>query len=363
MERTLIRLKPEDVMFFNRQLASLARLGMPLAKGLRMLARDVQDSDFKRLIEMVQQDLDEGTSLPDALAKYPETFSQLHLEIVRAGETTGNLAVILDELNSHTEAMQRIQARILEAVTYPAVISAVIFAFILFFLLFMAPQFEAMIVSRTAAMASAMSGGLVTADEALRGYPLTRALFAASRLVRHPVAFGLLLVGAGAGVVFGFRKLRRMGQEWDDALFRIPMFGRLFEGAALMKITRTMRDLLQNGVSMVETLRLAARTVGRNRLQAKLDELRQAVEEGGSFSRNLGGGEVFPDTMVWKLQMAEEKGIIEQALEELANEYELVVDKQTTLITKLLSPLLLVAMGGVVFLMFMACFVPLATAG
>ncbi len=361
MERTqqAIRLRPEDVMFFNRQLASLARLGMPISKGLRILARDVQDPDFRALIESVQQDLDEGLTLQEALGKYPETFSQLHLEIIRAGETTGNLAVILEELNSHTEAMERIKGRILEAVTYPAVISVVVAGFIMFFLLFMAPQFESMIVKRTAAMASATTGATVAEDEALRAFPLTRALFALSHVVQHPLALALIVAGTLAALILGIRKLRKMGDEWDDLLFRVPLFGKLFEGAALMKITRTMRDLLQNGVSMVESLRLAARTVGRNRLQEKLDELRLAVEEGGSFSRNLAGGEVFPDTMVWKLQMAEEKGIIEQALEELADEFELVVDKQTVFITKLLSPLLLVGMGGVVFLMFMACFVPL----
>ena len=117
--------------------------------------------------------------------------------------------------------------------------------------------------------------------------------------------------------------------------------------------------MLGNGVSMVQTLRLASRTVGRNRIQTKLEALVSAVEEGGSFSRNLAAGDVFPDTMVWKLQMAEEKGVIEDALRELGSEFEQEVDEQTTIITKFLSPLLLLAMAVVVFLLFMATFVPL----
>jgi type II secretory pathway component PulF len=128
-----------------------------------------------------------------------------------------------------------------------------------------------------------------------------------------------------------------------------------------------MRDLLMNGVSMVQTLRLASRAAGENRVAKKLSELLAAVEEGGSFSRNLSTGEggvrdrspVFPDTMVWKLQMAEEKGIVEDALAELSREFEAEVDDRTTIITKLLSPLLLVAMASVVFLMFLAAFVPM----
>lgn len=367
-----IRLKPEDVLFFNRQLASMARLNMPIAKGLRILAREVKDAAFKQLVEAVQNDLDEGRTLQEALAKHPGTFSSLHLEIIRAGETTGNLAVILDELNAHTEAMERVKNRVVEAITYPAVISTAILMFVLFFLVFVAPQFEEMLVKR-----DAMAGATVAAEHdpaaAQAGAPpasglpaSTRLLFAVSNVVGvrvldvPVVAFGLLLAAVVAGTLL-LRKVQRMGEEYDDVLFSVPVFGLLFERAALMKVTRTMRDLLLNGVSMVETLRLTARTVGQNRIARKLDDLRAAVEEGGSFSRNLAGGDVFPETMVWKLQMAEEKGIIEEALAELATEFDLAVDRQTTLITKFLSPLLLILMGGVVFLMFLACFVPLTT--
>lgn len=352
--RTPVRLRPEDVLFFNRQLASMARLNMPMAKGLEILSREVKDVEFKRLIGEVQHDLSEGRTLQEALAKHPETFNTLHLEIIRAGETTGNLAVILDELNAHTEAMQRVKTRVIEAVTYPSVISAAIFGFVLMFLVYVAPQFEEMM----------RKGQALTGATDLR--PETELMFFISHIVGVRLAgipiVALLLVGGGiAAGIWALRKVGRMGEQYDDVLFRVPLFGRLFERAALMKVTRTMRDLLLNGVSMVEALRLTSRTVGENRIARKLDELRAAVEEGGSFSRNLSGGEVFPETMVWKLQMAEEKGIIEEALGELAAEFEVGVDQQTTLITKFLSPLLLIVMGGVVFLMFLACFVPLTS--
>lgn len=346
-DRSSIRLRSEDVQFFNRQIASMARLNMPISKGLRILARDVTDPEFRLLIETVQQDLDEGMSLEEALARHPETFSNLHLEIVRAGESTGNLSVILDELNAHTEAMQRVKSRVLEAVIYPAVISTAMFVFVLFFLRSVAPNFRNMIEAKDAG-----HGG--------SDVPwITDVLFTFSDLAQSTP---LLLVVIFAGVALGFaafRKLSSMGESYDEFMFQLPVFGKLFEQAALMKVTRTMRDLLTHGVSMVETLRLTANTVGTNRIHDKLNELRAAVEEGGSFSRNLGGGDVFPDTMVWKLQLAEEKGIIEEALGELATEFDVAVANRTTLITKLMAPTLLLMMGGVVFVMFLACIMPL----
>ena len=365
VERTPIRLSPDEVLFFNRQLASMARLNVPIAKGLRLLAREQpEDSNFRKLIEAVQADLEQGVSLRDALAKFPESFNSMHLEIIKAGESTGNLSVILEELNSHTEAMQRVKNRIVEAILYPAVISVVIFLFVLFFLMFVAPQFEEMLVKRQAISAAATAdvSERQAEDAAFKALPpITQVLFTASGALRNPVILLAFVGGAVIFAVLGLRKLSRMGEEYDDFLFRMPLFARLFESAALMKITRTMRDLLNNGVSMVETLRLVSGTVGKNRIQRKLEELRGAVEEGGSFSRNLAGGQVFPETMVWKLQMAEEKGIIEDALAELARDYELRVDAQTTLLSKLLAPILLVGMGGIVFLMFLACFIPLTT--
>jgi len=351
-----ISLSQEEVQFFNRQLASMARLNMPIAKGLRILARDVESANFKALIESVQQDLDEGLTLQEALSKYPETFSDLQLQVIKAGETTGNLALILEELNAHSQSMKRIKGRVLEAITYPALISSVMFTFFLFFVRFVAPNFKTMLEERSKVM-----DGSGTSDLPF----LTQFLFAISDWVQNPLILGAVLTAAAVVVVFGIRKIIKMGDEYDDFLFGLWLFGPLFERAALMKVTRTMRDLLNNGVSMVETLRLAGNTVGKNRIQDKLTQLRLAVEEGGSFSRNLAGGEVFPDTMVWKLQMAEEKGIVEEALEELSSEFEIAVDERTTLITKVLSPMMMIAMGGMVFLMFMACFLPLTkmTAG
>ncbi len=362
-----IRLSSDEVLFFNRQLASMARLNMPIAKGLRILARDVQSPGFKALLEGVQHDLDEGRSLLEALSKHPESFSRLQLEIVRAGEATGNLAVILEELNSHSEAMRRVKGRIVEAVTYPAVISAIIFLFLLFFLVFVAPEFEDMLDKRKSAVGKVEEARPEASDEPdPHQLPMTtRALFAVSgvvsvRVAGVPVVMLLIIAGTIAGSAWVIRRMSRLGEEYDDVLFNIPLFNKLFASAALMKVTRTMRDLLRNGVSMVETLRLSSTTVGRNRIAYKLEELRAAVEEGGSFSRNL-SGDVFPDTMVWKLQMAEEKGIVEEALGELSQEFEQAVDRQTTILTKFLAPLLLVLMGGVVFVLFLACFVPLTT--
>jgi len=373
---TNIRLSPDDVQYFNRQIAQYARLNMPFSKGLEMMARDVTDPNFRTLLEMVQQDLDEGRTLETALARHPQTFTTLMLEVIRAGENSGNLALILEELNAHTEAMKQVRNRIVEAVLYPSVICTLVLGFVMFFMLAVVPQFEGIILERHSFSAT-------TAEEMQRFKDLkadrpdlsereivkllvldkqvlaTRLVIKCSRLMRVPWCLIPFLAFLGVGVASAVRKLIRMGSEYDDFLFRIWLFGPLFKAAALMKVTRTMRDLLANGVSMVESLRLVSNTVGKNRIQTKLVELREAVEEGGSFTRNLEGGGVFPESMVWKLQLAEEKGMLEDALDELSNEFQISVDRQTMVITKFATPVMLAGTGAIVFVLFAACFLPL----
>ncbi|MHC4390015.1 MAG: type II secretion system F family protein, partial [Planctomycetota bacterium] len=123
----------------------------------------------------------------------------------------------------------------------------------------------------------------------------------------------------------------------------------------LMKVMRTMRDLLVNGVSMVNTLRLTAGIAGNNRIRRRLEEIRGAVEEGESFSSVL-SAEAFSETIVWKLQMGEEKGIIEDALEEVADELEQDIESSTNYLTAVISPLLLVAMALVVMALMLSLY-------
>src|SRR5262245_9225998 len=188
----------------------MARLNMPIAKGLRILAREIDDPEFKLLVEEIQRDLDEGVTLQDALSKHPETFSNLYIEILKAGETTGNLAVILDELTSHSEAMLRVKIRIREALMYPAVITTVITGFVLCFLVFVAPEFQDILVKTR--------GGLENPEGAAQLPWLTRGLFFLSSVVRT-WWFSLPLLAAGiVGLVYLVRRLRSMGERYDEML-------------------------------------------------------------------------------------------------------------------------------------------------
>lgn len=356
-----VKLNPKQLAFFNRQLASMARLNMPLSKGLKIMAREVGEAEFRKLIESVQHDLEEGKTLQEALARYPESFGAIYIELLRAGESTGNLAVILEELTRYNDTLARIRTRLRDAMLYPLVVMILTLVFVLFFFWFLIPNFNDIFVQ----------SGLILEDPITHrhiGYSPKfsgpgKFLFVTSDFLSNPFTIVLMFLGGGAAIAYGTMKVRQGWETYDEYMFKIPLFGELIRMATFLKVTRTMRDLLVNGVSMVNTLKLTARVAGNNRIRRKLEEIRAAVEEGRSFSKSLAGDDVFPETMVWKLQMGEEQGIVEQSLSEVANEFELDIETMTQYMTSVISPMMLLGMAFVVMCLMAALYPTLGSMG
>ncbi|GIW72566.1 MAG: type II secretion protein F [Planctomycetota bacterium] len=347
-----IRLNPKQIAFFNRQLASMARLNMPIARGLKVLAQEVDEPQFRAVIESVQRDLEQGRTLQQALARFPRSFNPLYIEMLRAGEATGNLAVVLDELAAYTDLLSRVGTRLRDAVLYPLVIIGLTIGFLLLFFWFLVPQFANFYAAAGLVQVNA-AGDILDMSPQLSGN--MRRMFQVSGFLTNPL---VLLFGGVFGLVgvgWGWWRLRRALEQYDDFLFRLPLFGPLIRMATLLKVTRTMRNLLLHGVSMVHSLRIAAGIAGNNRVRDALERICGAVEEGGAFSRAL-KNDVFPDTVIWKLQMGEEKGVLEEALEEVAKELEGDIDTATTYVTSVVSPLLLAGVSILLMLLMLTVY-------
>jgi type II secretory pathway component PulF len=319
------------------------------------MAREVNEPQFRKLIESVQRDLEEGKTLQEALAKYPESFGAIYIELLRAGESTGNLAVILEELTRYNETLARIRTRLRDAMLYPVVVSVLTVLFVLCFFWFLIPNFKDIFIQAGLIIENTQTHAVIGYSDSMQ--TPTKALFMVSEFFRNPLVIVFGIFGGGGALAYGFVKVKQGWETYDEYMFHLPIFGNLIRMATLLKITRTMRDLLVNGVSMVNALKLTSRVAGNNRIRRKLDEIRAAVEEGRSFSKSLAGDNVFPETMVWKLQMGEEKGIVEDALGEVATEFELDIETVTTYLTSVLSPMMLLGMAFIIMVL-MACLYP-----
>ncbi|MBI4615637.1 MAG: type II secretion system F family protein [Planctomycetes bacterium] len=338
------KISVDQFLFFNRQIASMARLNLPLSVGLRSLSQEVKNPSFRKVIEEIQKEMDQGVPLQEALAKYPKIFSPLYLEILRAGESTGNLAEVLEELAVYSEEMADTRTKLIHAIAYPAFVSGISGLLIFYILVFAVPQFKSIFTD-------------MGRWEEL--FPLTKAVIAASDFLRNwqvsvPV-LGVLL----AAIVAGILKLRSAIKEFNEFVFHLPVFGGLFRDVTLFKICRTLGDLLRSGVSIIEALSLTAGTAGKNKIRVALDQMRRAVENGERMSDECKRSKAFPETLVWKLTMGEERGQLEDALDELSTYYRREVGLTCAKITNVLEPVILLFLSVFIGFLVMSLYLPL----
>ncbi|MHC4661399.1 MAG: type II secretion system F family protein [Planctomycetota bacterium] len=340
------KVSSDQLVFFNRQLASMVRMNFPLPMGLKSLAKEVQDDPaFYKLVVDVQSDLDQGVPLQDALEKQQE-FPPLYVEMLRAGEATGNLASVLDDLARYSETMDDVRRRIREAISYPLLVGALSLLMVIIVLVFVVPQFESIISARMG-------------SEGASSLPLaSRIVFSLSTFTRAWYSI-FVAIGIIAGIYFLSRRLSKAGSDFEQFMFKFPVFGPIFEKATLLKICRSLGDLLRNGVSMVESLALTARVAGNNRIRETLNNMRKDVENGERISRRMEIAPVFPETMRWKLQMAEDRGILEEALDELSKQYHQELELASSRIIRIIGPVFIAFIAGVVGMIIIACYLPI----
>lgn len=340
------KISVDQFLFFNRQIASMARLNLPLSVGLQSLAKEVRSPQFRKVINDVQKEMEQGIPLQEALGKYPKIFSPLYLEILRAGESTGNLAEVLEELAIYSEEMADTRTKLVHAVAYPAFVAAVSVLLIFYILIFAVPQFKTIFTD---------AGGAKIDELGLS----TQMIIASSDFLRNwkmSLPFVAVLIGAFS---FGVYLLRQAIREFNEYVFHIPIFGKMFRDVTLFKVCRTLGDLLKSGVSIIEALTLTAGTAGKNRVRTALEDMRNAVENGERMSEQCKRSEAFPETMVWKLTMGEERGQLEDALEELSVYYRREVGLTTAKITNLLEPIILLALSAFIGFLVMSLYLPL----
>ena len=350
-KRSKASLTPDQMVFFNRQLASMLKLDLPIAKGMKALSQEAANPVFREVVESVRRDLEQGVSLTDALAKFPHSFPPLYIEMLRAGESTGNLSAALEQLAAYSEAMGNIRRRLVTAITYPLFTASLCVAGGFFFLVFVVPRFQ-MLVEELA---------MTRIEEAGANLPLvTRFVFVLSGLVRQwqvsvPVLGGLVLV-----VYLVARSLRRSGRELDQVVFRLPVFGGLFQKVVLARFCRTLGELLRSGVSMVQGLSLVAGVTGNNAIRRAVQGMKKSVENGDRMTAHLDEARLFPPSMVWRLRMAEERGTVEHALLEMAKQYEADVEVNAARIAEVLAPTFIIAVAGLVVALLLSVYLPLA---
>jgi general secretion pathway protein F len=330
------RVSADDVAIATRQLAVLVNAGIPLVDSLAALVDQVDHERLKRILSAVKQRVNEGGSLADALGAHPKVFSTLYVNMIRAGESSGALEVVLFRLADFTENQARLRSKVLGTLTYPA-------AMLLIGTVIMGILFTVVIPKITKVF-----------EDTKATLPwTTRFLIGFSSFVHDWWwAMGLVLVAAG----YGFSRWIKTPAgraRWDVAVLDAPIFGPLARHLAIARFTRTLATLLKSGVPLLTAMDIVKNIVGNTRLSTVIEESRESIKEGESIAAPLKRSGEFPPLVYHMVAIGEKSGQLEEMLTNVANAYDAQVETRISALTSLLEPIMIVVMGvAVAFIVF-----------
>ncbi|MFO0933625.1 MAG: type II secretion system F family protein [Planctomycetota bacterium] len=329
---------------FTTQLSTLQDAGLPIVRSLKILEGQMERGPFKSTLVEVTEDVESGSPLSDALAKHPQSFDGLYTNMVKAGEAGGVLDVILSRLAGFMEKADRLRKKVKGAMIYPAVVLFVTVSILLLIMIFVVPKFEEVFKQIP---------GLGELPQ------ITQVLQAISKFLvqRWYVVFGgiFLLV-----VLFNVYKRSKGGRRvLDRVRLRLPIVGRLTRKIVVARFSRTLGTLIASGVPILEALTICKNTAGNVVLEEALEKVHASVREGESIAEPLGECGIFDDIVVNMIDVGEETGELDKMLIKVADNYDEEVDVEVDSLVKIIEPILILFMGGAVFIIVLGLFLPL----
>jgi general secretion pathway protein F len=333
------RVRASDVTMMTRQLSTLVGAGFPLVSALDALVPQTKSEGFVKIIAQIKDAIVEGNSFASALSHYPNVFSNLYVNMVKAGESSGTLEIVLERLADITEKQQALKSRIRAAMAYPIFMALIGAAVLILLLTFIVPNITSIFTD--------MGKVLPTP---------TRLLISTSNWLTHYWwVLLLLLVAAG----FGLRSARKTEQGvfyTDRFILRLPLLGSLVRRLAVARFTRTLGSLLQNGVSMLIALDIARGIAGNRLISEAIEAAAVDVEKGRGLGQSLGQADTFPHLAVQMIEVGEQSGDLEEMLIKIADVYEREVESTVMSMTSLMEPLMILVMALVVgFIVLSIC--------
>lgn len=363
--RPKVRLR--DLVMFTRQLSTLVSAGVPLPRSLSTLQQQTTNTYFKKVIGSVAKDIESGMPLGEAFARFPDVFSEVYVNMVKAGEAGGILDEILKRLAEQSEKDAAIRKKVKGAMTYPVVILVVTVVAFFGLMIFIVPKIGAILTG--------LSGGgakLPIYTRALLGI----SSFCLSRsVIRHLPGLGLVplvnlapnvlfLLLVMGGIVYGVLRYIRTPAgkfRFHTLLLKIPVLNTLIVKVAVARFARTFSALTSAGVTVLDALEVTGGAIGNRVIQAELAKAAGEVKNGKPLSEPLGRSLVFPPIVAQMLAVGEETGQIDKILVKIADFYEEDVDAVIDSLSSIIEPLLIIVLGGVVGLIAISVMGPIAS--
>lgn len=336
------RVSARDVTLFTRQLATLLRAGLPLVESLSATVEQVEESGLKAVILGVRDRVNEGMAFHEALKAYPQAFSDLYVNMVRAGETSGTLELVMERLADFLERQMELRNQVLSSMAYPLIMVLAMIGVVSVLFVYVIPKIVQVFEHTGAEL------------------PLpTRILIGlATTLREHGILFLLVVFS----FVWLFRRLLRTPRGkafWDRTVIRVPVIGTVLRHVIYSRFARTLATLLASGVSLPTSLEIVKALVGNTVFTQAIAFVEERVIAGSGLAEPLKAAGVFPSTLVRMVRAGEASGELELMLQKIADAFDREVSLRINVMMRLLEPLMIVILGGLVFFIMASILIPM----
>ncbi len=336
-------ISPKDIAIFSRQIATMMKSGVPIVGALEIIGGGQKNPNMKSMVNGLRAEIEGGSSIYEALGKYPVQFDELYRNLVHAGESAGVLETVLETIATYKENTESLKGKIKKALFYPAVVIAVAILVSAILLIFVVPQFQNVFQSFGADLPA-----------------FTLMIIAASDFM---IGYWWLVLGIVVGVVYGliFLKKRSLAFQHflDRMILKLPVIGQIMHNAAIARFARTLATTFKAGVPLVEALDTVAGATGNQVYETATNRIKEDVSVGYQVNMAMRQVNLFPHMVVQMTAIGEEAGALDTMLFKVAEFYEQEVENAVDALSSLLEPLIMIFIGGIVGAMVVGMYLPI----
>ena len=341
------KIKPLDIAFFSRQMATMMKAGVPLLQSFDIIIEGADNPNMRKLINDVKQEVAAGNSFATALRQKPQYFDELYCSLVDAGEQAGALESLLERVATYKEKTEALKAKIKKAMTYPIAVLVVAFIVSGILLIKVVPQFESVFSSFGADLPA-----------------FTLMVVGLSNVVQE---WWLIILGAMFATYFLLKRAYKQSQKFRDntdrGLLKLPIIGPLLYKSAVARYARTLATTFAAGVPLVEALDSVAGATGNVVFRNAVMKVRQDVSTGMQLNFSMRAAGVFPSLAIQMTAIGEESGALDNMLDKVATYYEDEVDNMVDSLTSLMEPMIMAVLGVLVGGLVIAMYLPIFKLG
>ena len=342
--KTKPKMKLSDLLLFSRELSDLVASGMTIGKALHTLSNRKEKNHIQSIVIKLRDEIVQGSSLSNALELFPETFSTLYRNLVKAGEESGNLSLALENICIHYERVYEAKGKVISALVYPSIVLIVGGIAVIGLMIFIVPKFAG------------------TFEE--MGATLPKPTLALMNFSTFIVNQGLLLIIILISLFFFLNRWIKTtsGKKlWHEMQLKIPIAGSIIKTNAFSHFSRTLGTLLENGVSILQALKIVQKTINNIVISSEIELARIKVKDGTSISRPLSKSKIFPSLLIDMISVGEETGDMPGALKHITRRYDNELDRLVKTCTTILEPLLIVFVALIVGSIAVCLLLPVLT--